>query len=206
MANRITIIGLTGSYAMGKTTAAGIFRVRGIPVHDADQAVHQLLGPGGGAVATVAQHFPQTLMADNNSIDRRKLGDAVFADDNKRQLLESLLHPLVQEARSRWLQAFPPASDSPPRQLAVFDIPLLFETGKEAMCDYVVVVSAPDWVQQKRATARGLDEARLAAILARQLADSEKRKRADYIIPTQFGITTSTWYIDRLLADIRLIT
>ena len=209
---RAIIIGLTGSYAMGKTTAAGLFRDRGVSVHDADGAVHQLLGPGGKAVAAVAQHFPTTLLSDN-SIDRRKLGDAGFADDNKRALLESILHPLVQERRQRWLQALHSAREKSDGQsadstntlpIAVFDVPLLFETGKETMCDYTVVVSAPLWVQKKRARLRGISDERLAAILARQMSDAEKRQRADYIIPTQFGTLASAWYIDRLLGDIRL--
>lgn len=207
--DKVIIIGLTGSYAMGKSTASAMFQQRGIPVHDADATVHALLAAGGEGVEAVAQHFPQTLVhngASNKSIDRKKLGVEVFADQAKRETLESIVHPLVQAKRLAWLDAIK-KSESPNTHplLVVFDIPLLLETGKESLCDYIVVVSAPKWVQEKRALARdGMDLSRLKNILLRQMADADKQKRADYIIPTQFGITASAWYIDRILADIRL--
>ena len=202
---RVIKIGLTGSYAMGKSTAAGLLRAGGVPVHDADAAVHALLAKGGKGVAKVAQHFPHALTEDS-SIDRKKLGDTVFADSQKRVLLESLVHPLVQDMRAAWLASQQKhASNKAQMLLVVFDIPLLFETGKEVLCDYVAVVSAPAWVQKTRALARpNMTANRFTAILNRQLADSEKRQRADYILPSQFGMLASTWYIDRMLADIRL--
>lgn len=209
---RVIIIGLTGSYAMGKSTASAMFQQRGIAVHDADATVHALLAAGGEGVAAVAQHFPQTLIqggeegVNKNRIDRKKLGAEVFADQAKRETLESILHPLVQAKRLAWLDAIKKSeSGNAYPLLVVFDIPLLLETGKESLCDYVIVVSAPKWVQEKRALARdGMNRPRLKNILQRQMADADKRRRADYIIPTQFGITASAWYIDRILADIRL--
>ena len=192
-------LGLTGSYAMGKSTIADMFAARGVAVHDADRAVHALLAEGGDGVVAVGQHFPETVIK-SGGIDRKKLGSIVFADEAKREILESVLHPLVQTHRMAWLD-----SVSPTKRLVMFDIPLLFETGKQVLCDYTIVVSAPEWVQTKRALAReGMDATRLQQILARQMPDGEKRVLADYIIPTQFGISASAWYIVRVLADIGL--
>ena len=173
------ILGLTGSVGMGKSTAAREFRRMGIPVHDADKAVHRLLGRGGKAVAAVATAFPG--VEKGGAIDRAALGRLVFSDPAALKRLEAILHPLVRQAE----RAFLARARRRRRKLVVLDIPLLFETGGEARCDKVVVVSAPRRVQLARVMARpGMTADRLAGVEARQMPDAEKRRRADIVIET----------------------
>jgi dephospho-CoA kinase len=175
----MVVLGLTGSIAMGKSTAAQGFRALEVPVFDADAAVHRLLGPGGAAVASVAEAFPDC--GRDGAIDRTKLGRLAFGDASALARLEALLHPLVRDAERRFLSQAAAAR----RPLVVLDIPLLFETGAERRVDAVAVVSAPAFLQRQRALRRaGMTGARLAAIRARQLADAEKRRRADFVIAT----------------------
>ena len=173
------VLGLTGSIGMGKSTAAAMLRRLGLPVHDADAAVHRLMAPGGAAVAQVAAAFPEA--AGPGGIDRAKLGKAVLTDTPALKRLEAILHPLVRaEAR-----AFLAKQARLRRPLVVLDIPLLYETGGDRLCDYVVVVSAPAFIQRARVLRRpGMTEARFQAILARQLPDAEKRRRADFVVQT----------------------
>ncbi len=174
------VLGLTGSIAMGKSAAAETFRAFGVPVFDADAAVHELLGPGGAAVRPVTAVFPACRAADGG-IDRRALGRAVFADRGALSRLEAIVHPLVQEMEHRFLARC--CADR--RPVVVLDIPLLYETGGERLVDAVAVVSAPAFLQRLRVLRRGgMSPERLAAIRARQLADREKRGRADFVIPT----------------------
>ncbi len=171
------VLGLTGSIGMGKSTVAGMFRRLRVPVFDADAVVHALQAPGGAALAGIAAAFPGVVVGD--VVDRVALGQAVFGDDAALKRLESLIHPLVAAARSAFRRRHRHAF------LVVFDIPLLFETGGDAGCDVVAVVSAPTNVQRARVLARsGMTPDRFDAILARQLPDAEKRARADFIIPT----------------------
>jgi len=164
---------------MGKSTAAREFRRMGIPVHDADKAVHRLLGRGGKAVAAVAAAFPG--VEKGGAIDRAVLGRLVFSDPAALKRLEAILHPLVRQAE----RAFLARARRRRRKLVVLDIPLLFETGGEARCDKVLVVSAPRRVQLARVMARpGMTAERLAGVEARQMPDAEKRRRADIIIET----------------------
>ena len=173
------ILGLTGSVGMGKSTAAREFRRMGIPVHDADKAVHRLLGRGGKAVAAVATAFPG--VEKGGAIDRAALGGLVFSDPSALKRLEAILHPLVRQAE----RAFLARARRRRRKLVVLDIPLLFETGGEARCDKVLVVSAPRRVQLARVMARpGMTAERLAGVEARQMPDAEKRRRADIVIET----------------------
>ena len=173
------ILGLTGSVGMGKSTAAREFRRMRIPVHDADKAVHRLLGRGGKAVAAVATAFPG--VEKGGAIDRAALGRLVFSDPAALKRLEAILHPLVRQAE----RAFLARARRRRRKLVVLDIPLLFETGGEARCDKVLVVSAPRRVQLARVMARpGMTAERLAGVEARQMPDAEKRRRADIIIET----------------------
>jgi dephospho-CoA kinase len=175
----VWIIGLTGSIGMGKSTAAAALRRDGVPVHDADQAVHRLLAKGGAAVTAVAAAFPGVVI--DGAVDRPALGRRVFGDAAALTRLEAILHPLVQ----REARAFLARARRQRRRLAVLDVPLLFETGGERRCDAVIVVSAPRAVQQARVLARpGMTPARLAAIEARQMPDAEKRRRADWVVPT----------------------
>ena len=188
------IIGLTGSIAMGKSPTAGTFRGFGLPVFDADRAVHDLMAPGGAAVAAVARAFPGT--GDLASgIDRKRLGSEVLGDAAALRQLESILHPLVRSAEGAFLQRSTRNGDA----WALLDVPLLFETGGDRRCDVTVVVSAPAWLQRQRVLARpGMTAARLDAILAEQLSDAEKRRRADYVVATGAGR-------DRAMADVRRI-
>lgn len=178
----MVILGLTGSIGMGKTTAAALLRRLGVPVHDADAAVHRLLEAGGGAVASVAAAFPGTVR--RGAVDRAALGALVFADPVALARLEALLHPLVTAGALRFLKRC--AARRCP--VAVLDIPLLYETGAERRCDRVMVVSAPLLIQRQRVLRRpGMTPAKFAAILARQLPDAEKRRRADLVIPSGAG-------------------
>jgi dephospho-CoA kinase len=172
------VLGLTGSVGMGKSTAAALRRM-GIPVHDADREVHRLLGPGGDAVAAVAEAFPGVVR--NRAVDRLELGRRVFSDAAGLARLEAILHPLVRAAEGRFLAR----CRRQRRRLAVLDIPLLLETGAAGRCDAVFVVSAPRRVQLARVLGRpGMTPARLRGVEARQMSDGEKRRLADAVIPT----------------------
>lgn len=170
-------LGLTGSIGMGKSTVAGMFADAGVPVWDADAAVHRLYAPGGAAVAPVGAAFPSALR--DRAIDRAALRDALATDPDGLARLESLVHPLVAADRARFLDRAR-ATDAP---LVVLDIPLLFETGTESGMDAVLVVTAPPGVQRDRVLARpGMTAEQLDRILARQMPDAEKRRRADHVI------------------------
>lgn len=173
------VLGLTGSIGMGKSTAGRLLRRLGLPVYDADEAVHALLGPGGAAVAAVATAFPG--VAANGAIDRKKLGARVFGDAAALRRLEGILHPAARASARQFLR-----HQAQRRQLlAVLDIPLLFETGAERLCHAVVVVTAPAFVQRARVLARpDMSVARLQAIQARQMPDREKRRRAHFVVQT----------------------
>jgi dephospho-CoA kinase len=173
------VIGLTGGIGMGKSTASGVFRRLRIPVHDADAAVHALYAHGGAAVPVIAALMPEAVR--DGAVDRAVLGRAVLGDPALLARLEAAVHPLVRREEARFLARCRRAR----ARGAVLDIPLLFETGGAARVDRVVVVSAPASVQRARVLRRrGMTEARLAAILARQMPDREKRRRADCVIPT----------------------
>jgi len=177
------VIGLTGSIAMGKSTTAAMLRRLGIPVHDADAAVHRLTAPKGRAVAAIAARFPGCLDA-RGAVDRRIRGPRVFKDRNELKALEEILHPLVKNEERRFMQR----QYREKRPLVVLDIPLLFETRGQGRCDAVWVVSAPRLLQTQRVLRRpGMTGDRLAAVRARQIPDAEKRRRADLVIPTGLG-------------------
>ena len=173
------VIGLTGSIGMGKSSAVAMLRRMGIPVHDADAAVHDLIGIGGGAVEEIAKAFRGVVK--KGVVDRKRLGDKVFKDPAARAKLEAILHPRVRRAardfirRQRRLR----------RGLVVLDIPLLFETGGERLCDAVIVVSTRPEIQRQRVLSRpGMTEEKFAGILAAQVTDREKRRRADFVVET----------------------
>jgi dephospho-CoA kinase len=192
------VLGLTGSIGMGKSTAAAMFRRIGVPLFDADRAVHRLLAPGGAAVAPVTAAFPGSANA-KGGIDHALLGGRVFGDAAALRRLEGILHPLVRKEERGFL-ALARARGAP---LVVLDIPLLFETGGAGRCDYVAVVSAPGFLQRQRVIRRpGMSESRYAAILARQMPDLEKRRRADFVVPTGLGKNVS---LRRLGAIVRLL-
>lgn len=171
------ILGLTGSIGMGKSTTAGFFREAGVPVWDADAAVHALYAAGGAAVAPLAALNPLALK--DGAIDRAELREWIAADPTALRQIEAVVHPLV--ARDR--QAFMAAHRDD--RLIVLDIPLLFESRGEALCSATLVVSAPPEIQRARVLDRpGMTEAHFHAILAKQMPDCEKRRRATYVIET----------------------
>ncbi len=192
------VLGLTGSIGMGNSAAARALRRLGVPVHDADAAVHRLLGPGGGAVAAVAWAFPG-VVADG-AVDRAALGRRVFNNPAALAQLEAILHPLVQRSEQRFLRGALARREP----VAVLDIPLLFEIGGERRCDAVIVVSAPRFVQEARVLRRkGMTAARLLAVRARQMPDAEKRRRADFVVPTGLDKRAT---LRRLAAIVRVMT
>ena len=171
------LLGLTGGIGMGKSTAAQMFRDLGHPVWDADAAVHRLYAPGGDAVAPVAAAFPGVLK--DGGIDRAALRLVLADSPDGFQTLERIVHPLVAADRA----AFIARHDAAP--IVVLDIPLLYETGAERGMDGVAVVSAPPAIQRARVMARpGMTEENFRLILSRQMPDSEKRKRTDWVIPS----------------------
>ena len=169
-------LGLTGSIGMGKSTTAQMFAALGVPVWDADAAVHRLYAKGGAAVDPIAQAYPDAVV--EGAVDRSVLKALIAKDPSVVAQLEQIVHPLVAAERAQFLANH----DAP---LVVFDIPLLFETGADAWLDSVLVVSAPADVQRSRVLARGtMTEAQFQTILARQMPDSEKRAKADHLIET----------------------
>lgn len=188
-------LGLTGSIGMGKSTTAAMFSDEGIPVWDADAAVHRLYAPGQPAALAIACLFPGAVDSAGG-VDRTHLRGLIGEDPTVLDRLDAAVHPLVAEDRAQFLAA---TADAP---IVLLDVPLLFESGIDAACDAVVVVSAPPKVQRKRVLMRGVTEAEFQIILSRQLPDPEKRARADYVVPTtDLGDTRSA--VRDVLADIR---
>ena len=174
------ILGLTGSIGMGKSTTAKMFAEEGVPVHDADAVVHRLYE--GEATPQIEAAFPGT--TKDGKVDREKLGKRVLGDAAAIKRLEQIVHPLVAQARDRFLAE----AERSGAAIAVLDIPLLFETKGDERCDAVVVVSAPAEMQRQRAFERpGMTEGKLAAIMAKQMPDAEKRARADFVVDTSKG-------------------
>jgi dephospho-CoA kinase len=175
----LRILGLTGSIGMGKSTAAAALRRMGVAVHDSDLEVHRLLARGGAGVAPVARVFPG--VEREGAIDRQALGARVFNDPLALKRLEGIVHPLV----SRASRAFLAAASRRRARAVVLDVPLLFESGGETRCDAVIVVSAPSFLQRQRVLRRaGMNAAKFAGILARQMPDAAKRRRADFVVST----------------------
>ena len=177
------LIGLTGSIGMGKSETAKMFRELGVPVYDADAAVHKLYEKGGKAVEPIRAVFPQAIIDD--VVDRKMLSRAVLGLPDEMKKLEAIVHPLVGEVQMEFLRENMAAG----HDMAVLDIPLLYETGGESRVDVVVVVSAPYDIQKTRVLARpDMDEAKFAAIHAKQVPDAEKRRRADFIVESDKGL------------------
>lgn len=193
------VLGLTGGIAMGKSTASAIFRSFAVPVFDADAAVHALLAPGGAAVAAVEAAFPGCGDA-TGGIDRAALGRRVFGQPDALARLEAILHPGVKALEARFLARCRAAGE----RLVVLDIPLLLETGGERRVDAVAVVSAPAFLQARRVLRRpGMTPERLRAIRARQMPDREKRRRADFVIPSGLGRRSAIVAIARIIDRLR---
>jgi dephospho-CoA kinase len=196
VSGRPFLLGLTGSIGMGKSTTAGFFAEAGVPVWDADAAVHRIYSPGGGGAEALEDLVPGAVAG--GAVDRDELRAAVAADPPLLATIERRVHPLVAEDRARFLAAEADAD------LLLLDIPLLFETGAADWLDAVRVVSAAPEVQRARVLARpGMDEAALAAVLARQVPDAEKRARADHLILTDRGLEAARAEVVSLVARIR---
>jgi dephospho-CoA kinase len=188
-------IGLTGSIGMGKSTTAQMFREEGVPVLDSDQIVHDLYR--GAAVAPIEAVFPG--VAVGGVIDRARLAERVLGDSDALKRLEAIVHPLVWAARDDFLKD----QAAQGAKVVVYDVPLLFETGAEKSVDVIVVVSAPEDVQKTRVLARpGMTEGKLAAILAKQVPDSEKRARADFAVDTGGGVETARSQVRDILRQL----
>jgi dephospho-CoA kinase len=188
------IIGLTGSIAMGKSTTARLFADAGVPVHDADAAVHRLYE--NEAVAAIEAAFPGTTR--DGKVDRIVLGQRVLGDAPALKRLEAIVHPLVRQSEQRFLKQ----AEASGARIVVLDIPLLFETGGEKRVDAVVVVSAPAEMQRQRVLERGVSLERLEALLARQVPDAEKRARADFVVDSSQGIEPAREQVNSILGAV----
>lgn len=189
------ILGLTGSIGMGKSTTAKMFAEEGVPVHDADAAVHALYE--GEAVVPVEQAFPGTTR--DGKVDRALLAKTVVGDPDAMTKLEAIVHPLVAKARDRFLEAAR-AAGAP---VVLLDIPLLFETGGDQLFDAVVVVSAAPEIQRQRVMERpGMTAEKFEALLAKQMPDAEKRWRADFIVDSGHGIESARAQVREILAKV----
>lgn len=190
-------LALTGSIGMGKSTVAAMFAARGIPVFDADAAVRRLQGPGGALVARIEQRFPGTTI--EGEVNRDALAAAVLGKPEQLAALEAIVHPAVHHERTRFIVEH---GNAP---ALLFDIPLLFETGGDAVFDEIIVVSAPAELQRQRVLARpGMTEEKLHHILARQWPDAEKRARATHVIDTSGPLSHTEAQVGAILAGLGL--
>jgi len=191
-------VGLTGSIGMGKSTTAAMFAAQGVPVYDADAEVHALYSKGGAAVEPLEAAFPGVVR--DGAVDRTLLSQRVMGKPDELKRLEAIVHPLVGSTRVGFFEA----AVAQGADIVILDIPLLFETGGEKRVDAVVVVSAPADIQRQRVLARpGMDEAKLDAILARQMADVEKRARAHFVIDTGNGLDAAREQVTEIIAKLR---
>lgn len=187
------VLGLTGSIGMGKTTTAGLFAAEGVPVWDADAAVHRLYGPGGQAVAAVGALWSDVIQ--DGAVSRPRLRERIAADPGALDRLQAVIHPLVAADRAAFL-------DAARAPVVLLDVPLLFESGADALCDGIVVVTAPPDVQRARVLQRGgMDAAALDLFLSRQMPDAEKRARARWVIETRDLVSART-SVQQILAEI----
>jgi len=192
-------LALTGSIGMGKSATAAMFAARGVPVYDADAAVHRVYAPGGDAVAPLEAEFPGVTNAEGG-IDRALLRQRVVNDPAAMKRLEAIVHPIVGGLQLAFLQT----AMEQGHDIVVLDIPLLFETGGDRRADAILVVTAPPEVQRARVLARGqMTEAEFAAIVARQVPDAVKREKADFIIDTGLGFQHAEERVDEILSQLR---
>ena len=191
------ILGLTGSIGMGKTTTSLLFKFQGIPVFDSDKTVHQLISSDLKTINEISSIFPLSII--HGKIDKKKLGNEVFNNEKKLKKLENILHPLVRIKRD----AFIKKSITNRFPIVLLDIPLLFETNTYKLCDYTVVVTAPFFIQKSRVLKReGMTCEKFYKILDKQLDDSIKRKKADYIIFSNMGRHTAIKKVKLIIKNI----
>jgi dephospho-CoA kinase len=190
-------LALTGSIGMGKSTVAEMFCRHGVPVFDADAVVRRLQGPGGALVSRIEERFPGT--TGSNGVDRDALSSRVLQDPEELAALEAIVHPAVHHERTRFIV------ENGDAKALLFEIPLLFETGGAEAFDKVIVVSAPAGVQRERVLSRpGMTEAKFEALLARQMPDEEKRKRADFVVDTGGDLSTTEAQVREILSCLHL--
>lgn len=191
------VLGLTGSIGMGKSTTARMFADAGIPVWDADAAVHQLYGPDAAGSAAISSLVPQAVGPDG--VDRASLRAAILSNPDLLPMINAVIHPIVADDRSRFLDnAAAVGAD-----VVLCDIPLLFETGADRWLDRIVVVTAPPKEQRARVLARpGMTEGAFEAILSKQTPDAEKRARADYVIDTSQGLDHARGRVAEILESL----
>lgn len=190
------VIGLTGGIATGKSTTAAMLKERGIPIHDADAAVHALIASGGAATDQISQKFGDDMLTPEGAIDRQRLGAFIFADSSRRKALEAIIHPLVADDRDMFLASHRKAGTP----VVVLDVPLLFETGGDALCDFVILCSASEDIQRNRALQReGMTETKFEAILKSQMPLASKRMMADVEIDTGLGMEATAAMLDEIL-------
>jgi dephospho-CoA kinase len=191
----MVVIGLTGSLGMGKSTTSRFFAEAGVPVYDADETVHRLYA--GEAAVSIEAAFPGS--TGDHGVDRARLAKAVLGDAAALSRLEAIVHPLVHREESRFLDAVRKAG----ARVAVLDIPLLFETGGDGRVDAVVVVSAPPEMQRERAFERpGMTEEKFRALIATQMPDEEKRRRADFVVDTSKGYDYARTQVHAILREV----
>ncbi len=195
------VLGLTGSIGMGKTTAANQLRSLGVAVYDADDTVHRMMERGGRAVSLIEAAFPHVVFG--GEVERPRLGARVFGDPAELQRLEAILHPLVRDEERRFIQR----ARRQRRRLVVLDVPLLLETKGERRADAVAVVSCPAFLQEQRVMARhGMTHGKLETIRHRQMSDHDKRRQADFLIPTGAGRRLSLRHLKAMVAALEGIT
>lgn len=190
------VIGLTGGIATGKSTTAAMLKERGLPIHDSDAAVHALMASGGAATDQISQKFGDDMMTPEGAIDRKRLGAHIFDDSSRRKALEAIIHPLVADDRDMFLASHRKAGTP----VVVLDVPLLFETGGDALCDFVILCSASEDIQRNRALQReGMTETKFEAILKSQMPLASKRMMADVEIDTGLGMEATAAMLDEIL-------
>lgn len=195
----MVIVGLTGSIGMGKSETAKMFRQLGVAVYDADAAVHGIYAPGGSAVAPLEAAFPGVTGAAG--VDREALAKRVLNDAAALKKLESIVHPLVGQVQREFLKQ----AASEGAEIVIIDVPLLYETGGEKRVDCVVVVSAPYELQRQRVLERpGQSEEKFQSILAKQVSDEEKRRRANFIIDSSNGIDAAFEQVKAILPQLKI--
>ena len=192
------VLGLTGGIGMGKSTVAGMFAARGIPAFNADEAVHELQAPHGAAIPALAAAFPG-VVADG-VLDRAALRAQVLADDAAMKRLEAIMHPLVRAMEG----AFIAEAERAGRRAVLLDIPLLFEVGGAGRVDKIITVSCPRETQLARVLNRGVPRAQIEAIIARQMPDAEKRRRADFVVETSGTLEATQAQVARIIEELKL--
>ncbi len=193
------VLGITGSIGMGKTTTANMFARLGVPVFDSDKYAHKALEQKSPVFKAIAKSFPTCWDNKKAKIDRKELGRIVFSDPDKKELLESYVHPYVKSEQQKFIKAMRAKGVD----AVLIDIPLLFETGAEEYLDKVIVVTAPFFIQTQRVMARpNMDIEKFNAILASQMSDAEKRGYADYVVQTGIGLSNTQGQVRAIMRDI----